>query len=510
MDINPSEITKVIQDKIKNFSKGADVSEVGQVLSVGDGIARIYGLDNVQAGEMVEFAEGTKGMALNLESDNVGIVIFGDDSKIKEGDVVKRTGSIVDVPVGKELLGRVVDGLGNPIDGKGPIKSAKRSRVEVKAPGIIPRKSVGEPMQTGLKAIDSLIPIGRGQRELIIGDRQTGKTAIAIDTIINQKDNNKSKDEKKKLYCIYVAIGQKRSTVAQIVKTLQDTGAMEYSIVVAATASDPAPLQFLAPYTGCTMGEFFRDNGMHSLIVYDDLSKQAVAYRQMSLLLRRPPGREAFPGDVFYLHSRLLERAAKLNDENGGGSLTALPIIETQASDVSAYIPTNVISITDGQIFLETELFFQGIRPAVNVGISVSRVGSAAQIKAMKKVAGSIKLELAQYREMAAFAQFGSDLDASTQQLLNRGSKLTELLKQSQYSPLKVEEQVVSIYSGVNGYLDNFDNSKIKDFENKLLDEIKSNSPDILNSIRDTGKLEGKTEEKLKNMLDKMKENFNA
>ncbi len=510
MDINPSEITKVIQDKIKNFSKGADVSEVGQVLSVGDGIARIYGLDNVQAGEMVEFAEGTKGMALNLESDNVGIVIFGDDSKIKEGDVVKRTGSIVDVPVGKELLGRVVDGLGNPIDGKGPIKSAKRSRVEVKAPGIIPRKSVGEPMQTGLKAIDSLIPIGRGQRELIIGDRQTGKTAIAIDTIINQKDNNKSKDEKKKLYCIYVAIGQKRSTVAQIVKTLQDTGAMEYSIVVAATASDPAPLQFLAPYTGCTMGEFFRDNGMHSLIVYDDLSKQAVAYRQMSLLLRRPPGREAFPGDVFYLHSRLLERAAKLNEENGGGSLTALPIIETQASDVSAYIPTNVISITDGQIFLETELFFQGIRPAVNVGISVSRVGSAAQIKAMKKVAGSIKLELAQYREMAAFAQFGSDLDASTQQLLNRGSKLTELLKQSQYSPLKVEEQVVSIYSGVNGYLDNFDNSKIKDFENKLLDEIKSNAPDILNSIRETGKLEGKNEEKLKNMLDKMKENFNA
>ena len=510
MDINPSEITKVIQDKIKNFSKGADVSEVGQVLSVGDGIARIYGLDNVQAGEMVEFAEGTKGMALNLESDNVGIVIFGDDSKIKEGDVVKRTGSIVDVPVGKELLGRVVDGLGNPIDGKGPIKSAKRSRVEVKAPGIIPRKSVGEPMQTGLKAIDSLIPIGRGQRELIIGDRQTGKTAIAIDTIINQKDNNKSKDEKKKLYCIYVAIGQKRSTVAQIVKTLQDTGAMEYSIVVAATASDPAPLQFLAPYTGCTMGEFFRDNGMHSLIVYDDLSKQAVAYRQMSLLLRRPPGREAFPGDVFYLHSRLLERAAKLNDENGGGSLTALPIIETQASDVSAYIPTNVISITDGQIFLETELFFQGIRPAVNVGISVSRVGSAAQIKAMKKVAGSIKLELAQYREMAAFAQFGSDLDASTQQLLNRGSKLTELLKQSQYSPLKVEEQVVSIYSGVNGYLDNLDNSKIKDFENKLLDDIKSNAPDILNSIRESGKLEGKTEEKLKNMLDKIKENFNA
>ena len=443
MDINPSEITKVIKDQIKNFGKDAEVSEVGQVLSVGDGIARIYGLDNVEAGEMVEFSEGTKGMALNLETDNVGVVIFGDDSHIKEGDTVKRTGEIVDVPVGKELLGRVVDGLGNPIDGKGPINSKEKKRVEVKAPGIIPRKSVSEPMQTGLKAIDSLIPIGRGQRELIIGDRQTGKTAIAIDTIINQKEINKSDDESKKLYCVYVAIGQKRSTVAQIVKTLEDAGAMEYSIVVAATASDPAPLQFLAPYTGCAMGEFFRDNGMHGLIVYDDLSKQAVAYRQMSLLLRRPPGREAFPGDVFYLHSRLLERAAKLNDENGGGSLTALPIIETQARDVSAYIPTNVISITDGQIFLETELFFQGIRSAVNVGISVSRVGSAAQIKAMKQVAGTIKLELAQYREMAAFAQFGSDLDASTQQLLNRGSKLTELLKQGQYSPLKVEEQVV-------------------------------------------------------------------
>ena len=454
MDINPSEITKVIKDQIKNFGKDAEVSEVGQVLSVGDGIARIYGLDNVEAGEMVEFSEGTKGMALNLETDNVGVVIFGDDSHIKEGDTVKRTGEIVDVPVGKELLGRVVDGLGNPIDGKGPINSKERKRVEVKAPGIIPRKSVSEPMQTGLKAIDSLIPIGRGQRELIIGDRQTGKTAIAIDTIINQKEINKSNDESKKLYCVYVAIGQKRSTVAQIVKTLEDSGAMEYSIVVAATASDPAPLQFLAPYTGCTMGEFFRDNGMHGLIVYDDLSKQAVAYRQMSLLLRRPPGREAFPGDVFYLHSRLLERAAKLNDENGGGSLTALPIIETQASDVSAYIPTNVISITDGQIFLETELFFQGVRPAVNVGISVSRVGSAAQIKAMKQVAGSIKLELAQYREMAAFAQFGSDLDASTQKLLNRGSKLTELLKQGQYSPLKVEEQVVSIFTGVKGYLE--------------------------------------------------------
>ena len=450
MKINPSEITNILKDQIKNFGTEVEVSEVGQVLTVGDGIARVYGLDNVQAGEMVQFSEGTKGMALNLETENVGVVIFGDDSKIKEGDIVKRTGSIVDVAVGKSLLGRVVDGLGNPIDGKGPIdKNAERKRVEIKAPGIIPRKSVNEPMQTGLKAIDSLIPVGRGQRELIIGDRQTGKTAIAIDTIINQKEINKSNDESKKLYCIYVAIGQKRSSVAQIVKTLEEAGAMEYTIVVAATASDPAPLQFLAPYTGCTMGEYFRDNGMHALIVYDDLSKQAVAYRQMSLLLRRPPGREAFPGDVFYLHSRLLERAAKLNDKYGGGSLTALPIIETQASDVSAYIPTNVISITDGQIFLETELFYKGVRPAVNVGISVSRVGSAAQIKAMKQVSGSIKLELAQYREMAAFAQFGSDLDLATQKLLNRGSKLTELLKQDQYSPLKVEEQVVSIFSGV-------------------------------------------------------------
>tara|TARA_E500000178_G_scaffold244411_1_gene240809 strand:- start:71 stop:1603 length:1533 start_codon:yes stop_codon:yes gene_type:complete len=508
MDINPSEISKVIKDQIKNFGKDAEVSEIGQVLSVGDGIARIYGLDNVQAGEMVEFSEGTKGMALNLETDNVGVVIFGDDSKIKEGDTVKRTGEIVDVPVGKELLGRVVDGLGNPIDGKGPINSKERKRVEVKAPGIIPRKSVNEPMQTGLKAIDSLIPIGRGQRELIIGDRQTGKTAIAIDTIINQKEINKSNDESKKLYCVYVAIGQKRSTVAQIVKTLEDAGAMEYSIVVAATASDPAPLQFLAPYTGCTMGEFFRDNGMHGLIVYDDLSKQAVAYRQMSLLLRRPPGREAFPGDVFYLHSRLLERAAKLNDENGGGSLTALPIIETQASDVSAYIPTNVISITDGQIFLETELFFQGVRPAVNVGISVSRVGSAAQIKAMKQVAGTIKLELAQYREMAAFAQFGSDLDASTQQLLNRGSKLTELLKQGQYSPLKVEEQVVSIFAGVKGFLDDIDNSKIKNFEDQLLSSIKSQSPDILKSIVSTGKLDEANENKLKDFISNFKREF--
>jgi len=508
MDINPSEITKVIKDQIKNFGKDAEVSEVGQVLSVGDGIARIYGLDNVEAGEMVEFSEGTKGMALNLETDNVGVVIFGDDSHIKEGDIVKRTGEIVDVPVGKELLGRVVDGLGNPIDGKGPINSKDKKRVEVKAPGIIPRKSVSEPMQTGLKAIDSLIPIGRGQRELIIGDRQTGKTAIAIDTIINQKEINKSDDESKKLYCVYVAIGQKRSTVAQIVKTLEDAGAMEYSIVVAATASDPAPLQFLAPYTGCAMGEYFRDNGMHGLIVYDDLSKQAVAYRQMSLLLRRPPGREAFPGDVFYLHSRLLERAAKLNDENGGGSLTALPIIETQASDVSAYIPTNVISITDGQIFLETELFFQGIRPAVNVGISVSRVGSAAQIKAMKQVAGTIKLELAQYREMAAFAQFGSDLDASTQQLLNRGSKLTELLKQGQYSPLKVEEQVVTIFAGVKGFLDDIQNSKIKNFEDQLLKAIKSQSPDILKNIVSLGKLDESNEKKLKDFIDNFKKEF--
>ena len=508
MDINPSEITKVIKDQIKNFGKDAEVSEVGQVLSVGDGIARIYGLDNVEAGEMVEFSEGTKGMALNLETDNVGVVIFGDDSHIKEGDIVKRTGEIVDVPVGKELLGRVVDGLGNPIDGKGPINSKDKKRVEVKAPGIIPRKSVSEPMQTGLKAIDSLIPIGRGQRELIIGDRQTGKTAIAIDTIINQKEINKSDDETKKLYCVYVAIGQKRSTVAQIVKTLEDAGAMEYSIVVAATASDPAPLQFLAPYTGCAMGEYFRDNGMHGLIVYDDLSKQAVAYRQMSLLLRRPPGREAFPGDDFYLHSRLLERAAKLNDENGGGSLTALPIIETQASDVSAYIPTNVISITDGQIFLETELFFQGIRPAVNVGISVSRVGSAAQIKAMKQVAGTIKLELAQYREMAAFAQFGSDLDASTQQLLNRGSKLTELLKQGQYSPLKVEEQVVSIFAGVKGFLDDIQNSKIKNFEDQLLSAIKSQSPDILKNIVSSGKLDESNEKKLKDFIDNFKKEF--
>ncbi len=509
MKINPSEITDILKDQIKNFGTEVEVSEVGQVLTVGDGIARVYGLDNVQAGEMVQFSEGTKGMALNLETENVGVVIFGDDSKIKEGDIVKRTGTIVDVAVGKSLLGRVVDGLGNPIDGKGPLdKNAERKRVEIKAPGIIPRKSVNEPMQTGLKAIDCLIPVGRGQRELIIGDRQTGKTAIAIDTIINQKEINKSNDESKKLYCIYVAIGQKRSSVAQIVKTLEEAGALEYTIVVAATASDPAPLQFLAPYTGCTMGEYFRDNGMHALIIYDDLSKQAVAYRQMSLLLRRPPGREAFPGDVFYLHSRLLERAAKLNDKYGGGSLTALPIIETQASDVSAYIPTNVISITDGQIFLETELFYKGVRPAVNVGISVSRVGSAAQIKAMKQVSGSIKLELAQYREMAAFAQFGSDLDPSTQKLLNRGSKLTELLKQDQYSPLTVEEQVVSIFSGVKGFLDNVELNQIKSFEKKLLAKIKSEAPDILTNIKSSGKMDETIEEKLKNFIGDFKKGF--
>jgi F-type H+-transporting ATPase subunit alpha len=506
MQINPSEITKILKEQIKNFGEKAEVSEIGKVLSVGDGIARVFGLDNVQAGEMVEFEDGSKGMALNLESDNVGIVVFGDDRKIKEGSTVKRTGSIVDAPVGKELLGRVLDGLGNPIDGKGNLsEKIVRKRVEVKAPGIIPRQSVSEPMQTGLKAIDTLIPIGRGQRELIIGDRQTGKTAVAIDAIINQKKINESDDEKKKLYCIYVAIGQKRSTVAQIVKTLEDAGAMKYTTVVAATASDAAPLQFLAPYTGCTIGEYFRDNGMHALIIYDDLSKQAVAYRQMSLLLRRPPGREAYPGDVFYLHSRLLERAAKLSDANGGGSLTALPIIETQAGDVSAYIPTNVISITDGQIFLETELFNQGIRPAVNVGLSVSRVGSAAQTKAMKKVAGSIKLELAQYREMAAFAQFGSDLDASTQKLLNRGSKLTELLKQNQYSPLTVAEQVISVFAGVKGYLDDVELNKIKSFESDILEKIKNEKNEILTSILTTGKLEKDSEDSLIQIIEEYK-----
>src|SRR5216110_1347293 len=474
MDIRAAEISRVIRDQIANFDADAEVSEVGTVLSVGDGIARIYGLDNVQAGEMVEFDNGTKGMALNLEADNVGVVIFGSDAEIAEGSGVKRTGTIVDVPIGKALLGRVVDALGNPIDGKGPIETTERRLVEVKAPGIIPRKSVNEPMQTGLKAIDSLVPIGRGQRELIIGDRQTGKTAVAIDTFLNQKTINKGTDEGRKLYCIYVAIGQKRSTVAQIVKTLEDNGAMEYSIVVAATASDPAPMQFLAPYTGCAMGEYFRDNGMHAVIVYDDLSKQAVSYRQMSLLLRRPAGREAYPGDVFYLHSRLLERAAKLNEKNGSGSLTALPIIETQAGDVSAYIPTNVISITDGQIFLETDLFYQGVRPAINVGLSVSRVGSSAQTKAMKKVAGRIKGELAQYREMAAFAQFGSDLDATTQRLLNRGARLTELLKQSQFAPLKMEEQVAVIYAGVNGYLDTLPLNRIKAFEDGLLSLLRA------------------------------------
>ena len=508
MDINPSEVTKLLKEQIKNFGEKTEVSEVGKVLSVCDGIARVFGLDNVQAGEMVEFNDGSKGMALNLESDNVGVVIFGDDRLIKEGDTVKRTNSIVDVPVGKELLGRVVDGLGNPIDGKGNLPNKiSRKRVEVKAPGIIPRQSVNEPMQTGLKAIDSLIPIGRGQRELIIGDRQTGKTAVAIDTILNQKSINETDDEKKRLYCVYVAIGQKRSTVAQIVKTLEDAGAMKYTTVVSATASDSAPLQFLAPYTGCTIGEYYRDNGMHALIIYDDLSKQAVAYRQMSLLLRRPPGREAYPGDVFYLHSRLLERAAKLNDKMGGGSLTALPIIETQAGDVSAYIPTNVISITDGQIFLETELFNQGIRPAVNVGLSVSRVGSAAQTKAMKKVAGSIKLELAQYREMAAFAQFGSDLDASTQKLLNRGSKLTELLKQNQYSPLTMAEQVIIIFSGVKGYLDDLETSNIREFEIKLVDKIKNENDDILTSIQENGKIDDKTERDLIEVIETLKRN---
>jgi F-type H+-transporting ATPase subunit alpha len=508
MDIRAAEISSILKEQIAGFGTEAEVSEVGQVLSVGDGIARVYGLDNVQAGEMVEFPGGLKGMALNLESDNVGIVIFGDDRGIKEGDTVKRTGAIVDVPVGKGLLGRVVDGLGNPIDGKGEIEGTERSRVEVKAPGIIPRQSVHEPMQTGLKALDSLVPIGRGQRELIIGDRQTGKTAVAIDTILNQKGVNATGDESRKLYCIYVAIGQKRSTVAQVVKTLEDAGAMEYTIVVAATASEPAPLQFLAPYTGCTMGEYFRDNGMHAVIIYDDLSKQAVSYRQMSLLLRRPPGREAYPGDVFYLHSRLLERAAKMSDENGAGSLTALPVIETQAGDVSAYIPTNVISITDGQIFLETELFYQGIRPAINVGLSVSRVGSAAQVKAMKQVAGSIKLELAQYREMAAFAQFASDLDAATQRLLARGERLTELLKQNQYTPMPVEEQVVAIFAGVRGHLDTIAIRDINRFEEKLLAQVRAEHAELLQTIRDEQELSEATEEKLNGILESFVKTF--
>ena len=502
MDIQPAEISAILKREIQNFGSDAQVSEVGEVLSVGDGIARVYGLDNVQAGEMVEFPGGIKGMALNLESDNVGCVIFGSDSTIKEGDTVKRTGAIVDVPVGKGLLGRVVDPLGNPIDGKGEIKNvAERRRVDVKAPGIIPRKSVHEPVQTGLKAIDTLIPVGRGQRELIIGDRQVGKTAVAVDTILNQKNVNKTDDESAKLYCIYVAIGQKRSTVAQIVKTLEESGALEYTIVVAATASEPAPLQFLAPFAGTAMGEFFRDNGMHALIVYDDLSKQAVAYRQMSLLLRRPPGREAYPGDVFYLHSRLLERSAKLNEDYGSGSMTALPIIETQANDVSAYIPTNVISITDGQIFLESDLFYQGIRPAVNVGISVSRVGSSAQTKAMKKVAGSIKGELAQYREMAAFAKFGSDLDASTQKLLARGARLTELLKQPQYSPLAMEEQVVSVYAGTRGYIDGIAVGDVGRFEKELLARIHANHASLLEGIRTKKDLTSDLEAELKDIL---------
>ncbi|WP_341988824.1 F0F1 ATP synthase subunit alpha [Azorhizobium sp. AG788] len=508
MDIRAAEISAILKEQIQNFGQEAEVSEVGQVLSVGDGIARAYGLDNVQAGEMVEFENGTRGMALNLELDNVGIVIFGSDREIKEGQTVKRTGAIVDVPVGKGLLGRVVDALGNPIDGKGPIVATERRRVDVKAPGIIPRKSVHEPMQTGLKAIDALIPVGRGQRELIIGDRQTGKTAVALDAILNQKSINSGTDEKAKLYCVYVAIGQKRSTVAQFVKVLEEQGALEYSIVVAATASDAAPMQFLAPFSGTAMGEYFRDNGMHALIIHDDLSKQAVAYRQMSLLLRRPPGREAYPGDVFYLHSRLLERAAKLNDANGAGSLTALPVIETQANDVSAYIPTNVISITDGQIFLESDLFYQGIRPAVNVGLSVSRVGSSAQIKAMKQVAGKIKGELAQYRELAAFAQFGSDLDASTQKLLNRGARLTELLKQGQFSPLKVEEQVVVIYAGTNGYLDAIPVNKVREFEAGLLLALRSQHQEILDTIRTSKELSKDTTAQLVKALDAFAKSF--
>jgi F-type H+-transporting ATPase subunit alpha len=508
MEIRPAEISAILKDQIANFGTEADVAEVGTVLSIGDGIARVYGLDTVQAGEMVAFPNGMRGMALNLESDNVGVVVFGEDSGIHEGDIVKRTGAIVDVPVGRGLLGRVVDALGEPIDGKGPLTDVQRARVEVKAPGIVPRRSVHEPVQTGLKAIDALVPIGRGQRELIIGDRQTGKTALIIDTFLNQKQINAGTDERRKLYCIYVAVGQKRSTVAQIVKTLQDYGALDYTIVVAATASEPAPLQYIAPYAGCVMGEYFRDNGMHALIIYDDLSKHAVAYRQMSLLLRRPPGREAYPGDVFYLHSRLLERAAKMSNDNKGGSLTALPVIETQANDVSAYIPTNVISITDGQIFLETDLFYQGIRPAVNVGLSVSRVGSAAQTKAMKKVAGRIKGELAQYREMAAFAQFGSDLDATTQRLLNRGARLTELLKQPQFSPLKMEEQVVVIFAGVNAYLDPIPVDRVRAFEDGLLRLVRSQHTGILDAIRDSRDLDEATTAKLKAAVDEYAKTF--
>ncbi len=510
MEIRAAEISSILKEQIQNFGKEAEVSEIGQVLSVGDGIARIYGLDNVQAGEMVEFPGNVQGMALNLEADNVGVVIFGDDRAIKEGDTVKRTGNIVEVPVGKGLLGRVVDALGNPIDGKGPIKADSQSRVDVKAPGILPRKSVHEPMSTGLKAVDALIPIGRGQRELIIGDRQTGKTAIILDTMLNQKAVNDTDNEQDKMYCVYVAIGQKRSTVAQFVKVLEDNGAMEYSIVVAATASEPAPMQFLAPFSGCAMGEYFRDNGMHAVIAYDDLSKQAVAYRQMSLLLRRPPGREAYPGDVFYLHSRLLERSAKLNESQGLGSLTALPVIETQANDVSAYIPTNVISITDGQIFLETDLFFQGIRPAVNVGLSVSRVGSAAQVKAMKQVAGKIKGELAQYREMAAFAQFGSDLDPATQKMLARGARLTELLKQAQFEPLKTEEQVVSIFAGTRGYLDELPVRSVGKFEEGLLRMMRDSGKDVLATIRKEQAISDDTEKALIKLVEKFAKGFSA
>jgi len=496
-----AEISSILEERILGAAPTSNLEETGKVLSIGDGIARVYGLKNIQAEEMVEFSSGLKGMALNLEPDNVGVVVFGNDKLIKEGDIVKRTGAIVDVPVGSELLGRVVDALGNPIDGAGPLGAKTRQRVGIKAPGIIPRQSVKEPMQTGIKAVDSLVPIGRGQRELIIGDRQTGKTAVAIDAIINQKRFNDAGDEKKKLFCIYVAIGQKRSTVAQIVKRLTQADAMKYSIVVSATASDAAPLQYLAPYSGCAMGEFFRDNGMHALIIFDDLSKQAVAYRQMSLLLRRPPGREAYPGDVFYLHSRLLERAAKMSDNQGGGSLTALPIIETQAGDVSAYIPTNVISITDGQIFLETELFYKGIRPAINVGLSVSRVGSAAQTKSMKQVAGSMKLELAQYREVAAFAQFGSDLDAATQQLLNRGVRLTELLKQGQYVPMAIQEQVAVIYCGVRGYLDKIDPSKITEFEKAFLEHVKGTQAGLLDQIGKDGHLSEASDAALKKVV---------
>jgi len=507
MDIRAAEISAILKDQIKNYGADAKVSDVGQILSVGDGIARVYGLDEVRAGELVEFPGGVKGMALNLERDNVGCVIFGDDRGLKEGDTVKRLGAIVDTGVGKGFLGRVVNALGEPIDGKGPIDATERRRVDVKAPGIIPRKSVHEPMATGIKSVDAMIPIGRGQRELIIGDRQTGKTAIAIDAILNQKQINEGDDESKKLYCVYVAVGQKRSTVAQIVKTLEENGAMEYTTVVAATASDPAPMQFLAPFTACTIGEYFRDNGMHALIVYDDLSKQAVSYRQMSLLLRRPPGREAYPGDVFYLHSRLLERAAKMNDM-GAGSLTALPIIETQANDVSAYIPTNVISITDGQIFLETDLFYQGIRPAVNVGLSVSRVGSAAQTKAMKQVAGKMKGELAQYREMAAFAQFGSDLDAATQRLLNRGQRLTELLKQPQFSPLSMEEQVCVIFAGTRGYLDQVKVNDVRQYEAELLRHLHADHADLLAAIRDEKKLSDDSEGKLTSVVDSFTKNF--